>query len=389
MLVQQSFGLLTILILSSSSPLRRAHYEVFYLLHILLVPAFLVTAAFHHPPVWWWCWAALGLWAGERLWRATWWLHINGYFGGMSPQPSSRRNVPVQRYDNKDEPWEMSSIYKSSASGQSLDSPDSLISVPRRPNSPPYQTTYKSPLNPVEVRRSLVPPQDHSARNSVIHVVSPSTPSNLRVPTSSYIPPPGYAHAELLSGRTVRLRFISPGFLSWAPGQHFLINIPCVSRFTSHPFTVASICDESAPDAGRIMVILVRAKNGWTKDLWDAVVKLVNCGQKYPNPERTTIGAEMPARGVLMRMYVDGPFGSSVRVRWGTHSTVLIIAGGSGVSFGLSVLQYICMCLAGRDGRQLGGRPGGWGKKGFVTSRVRFVWLVREFCGWCFVSLVL
>jgi hypothetical protein len=128
------------------------------------------------------------------------------------------------------------------------------------------------------------------------------------------------------------------------------------------------------------MVLLIRTKNGWTKDLWDAVVKLTSSGQNHPQDEHPSEGAGMFIRGVLMRMYVDGPFGSSVRARWGTHSTVLVVAGGSGVSYGLSVLEYMCMCLSGRDGKHLGGRPGGWGKNRFTTSRVRFVWLVREFC---------
>lgn len=294
----------------------------------------------------------------------------------MAPKLSFNRNVHVQSHE---EPLEMDSTHKFNSGGNVLDSPVSPVSGSRWPNSPSYQTTYKSPLSPAEARRSPVPSQYHSAMSSSFDVFSPSTTSNLRS-AGLYVPPPGYAHAELLSGRTIRLRFISPGFLSWAPGQHVLINIPFVSRCTSHPFTIASVCDECGSDADRAMVILVRAKNGWTKDLWDTVVNLVNHGQKHPHSEHPIDGAEMPARGVLMRMYVDGPFGSAIRARWGTHSTVLVIAGGSGVSFGLSILQYVCMCLAGRDGRQLGGRPGGWGKKGFVTSRVRFVWLVREFC---------
>jgi hypothetical protein len=59
---------------------------------------------------------------------------------------------------------------------------------------------------------------------------------------------------------------------------------------------------------------------------------------------------------------------------------VLIVVGGTGVSFGVAILEYISLCLAGRDGKSLGGRPGGWGDKGFKTTRVRFIWLVREFC---------
>jgi len=376
---------LTLIIIFSVQPLRRAHYEAFYFLHILLVPLFLVASAFHHPPIWWWCWAALALWVGERLWRGTWWLHSNGYFGGMSPYPPANRTyVTPQRQDIKGQAWQMKSPQQYNFHGQPLGSTVYSFSNPPQP-TPRYthQPTHKSPLSPSDEHRTFYFPQAPAPPSPTNHMTSPSISSSLRMPLAKsdpYVPPPGYAHAELLAGRTIRLRFISPGFLSWAPGQHFLINIPSVSKFTSHPFTVASVCDEHGPDAGRIMVLLIRTKNGWTRDLLDAVVKLTTSRQSHPHGEHPNKGAEMPNRGVLMRMYVDGPFGSSARARWGTHSTVLVVAGGSGVSFGLSVLEYVCMCLSGRDGRHLGGRPGGWGKKGFATSRVRFVWLVREFC---------
>ncbi|EGN95939.1 hypothetical protein SERLA73DRAFT_185371 [Serpula lacrymans var. lacrymans S7.3] len=132
--------------------------------------------------------------------------------------------------------------------------------------------------------------------------------------------------------------------------------------------------------------MLIRAKGGWTQDLWNAITRLTEQGLRNPpNEEPPENFTGRMSYGVLLRAYVDGPFGSSIRARWGDHSTVLIVAGGSGVSFGLSILQYICLCLSGRDGRYLGGRPGGWGKKRLLTTRVRFIWLVREYSHiqWC------
>ncbi|EEB87413.1 hypothetical protein MPER_15238, partial [Moniliophthora perniciosa FA553] len=70
-------------------------------------------------------------------------------------------------------------------------------------------------------------------------------------------------------------------------------------------------------------------------------------------------------------MFVDGPFGSSVRAKWGDYSTVVIFAAGSGVSFALSILEFVCLCLAGRDGKHLGGHPGSMGSKGYKTRRKR------------------
>jgi hypothetical protein len=350
----------------SLHPIRKHFYEAFYFVHIVAVPAAIITAALHHPPVWWYCWAALILWFGERLWRGTWWLHNNGIFGGI------RANTPsTQLPGQKPEVWEFSNQ-------GALDSPPVQRAAPAKARSSISYPPKHSPSGPYEERHSL----DLEA-SSLLPSNTPSFEpgrSFMNHVNRSYLPPPGYAHAELLSGWTIRLRFITPGFLSWAPGQHFLINIPCLSTFTSHPFTCASICDEQMPsDAGRVLVFLIRAKNGWTKELWDRVSGLTTRGQSHPNNEKMPPGTELPDRGVLFRMYIDGPFGSVARAEFGRHSTVLIVAGGSGVSFGLSLLEYVCLCLAGRDGKHLGGKSGGWGHKGYLTTRIRFIWLVREF----------
>ncbi|KAG1905591.1 uncharacterized protein F5891DRAFT_1125682 [Suillus fuscotomentosus] len=333
-----AFALLTSIIVLSMNSIRRNFYEAFYFLHVLLVPLMLASAAFHHPTLWWWCWGALAIWAGERIWRWTWWFAANTSILG-----SSSRNIFVSE----------------SLDSQSFRSPSSL--------NPHYQ----SDKHTVGPHSSLLPIRlptgslELDTARSTIHHPSP------------YIPPPGYAHAELLSGHTVRLRLITPGFLPWAPGQHFLIKIPSVSRFTTHPFTCASVYE------GRLIVMLIRTRNGWTQDLWNLVSRMT--AEHSPGDTPICAAENLPSHGVLLRTYVDGPFGSSIRARWGNYSTVLIIAGGSGVSFGLSVLQYICMCLSGRDGKSLGGQPGGWGKKPFLTKRVRFVWLVREYSHiqWC------
>ena len=221
-----------------------------------------------------------------------------------------------------------------------------------------------------------------------------------------YVAPPGFAHAVLLPGRMIRLRLVTPGYFVWAPGQHVLVCLPSLSKFTTHPFTVASVCDEQVevapagkeaggpligPDGrpaagrgGREIVLLVRAKRGWTLRLWNLIARLQEQGASQPSGEVLPEGSALPPRGagagVVFRALIDGPFGSSVRARWNEYSSVLIVTGGSGVSYGLSILEFVCLCLAGRDGRFLGGKRGGWGQNGFRTQRVRFVWLVREYC---------
>lgn len=340
--VCQAYGCFTLLMICSLPPIRRHHYEAFYFLHILFVPLTLVMSALHHPPLAWWCWAALALWVGERSYRFTWWLNTNGFLGGTQAAELSNagKKHPSQV---KPDTLPMHALGQAHAVGK-------LPTLPR---------------------------------------IDPNATAPAAMTGIAYSPPPGYVHAELLPGKTVRVRIVTPGFLSWAPGQHFLINIPAISSFTSHPFTVASVCDAQSPhSSGRELVFFIRAKKGWTKDLWDTVAGLTARGMKHPKDETLPAQYRMPQKGVLMRAYVDGPFGSAARAKWGEHSTVLLMAGGSGVSFALSILEYMCMCMAGRDGRELGGRPGGYGKPNFKTRRVRFVWIVREFSESCSICPV-
>lgn len=361
----QAFVFLTLVIVLSLRPIRRRFYESFYLVHVLLVPLTLSTAALHHPSVSFWCWAAVAVWTAERLWRATWWFYSNGFVRRAPANVSVL--VPLD-----DEPLDNGSLEMESLQHQKFD-PPSLQSP-----SEVYSKRSSSPLNHLYDYNTPLSSGTHPSNTRPPHFVpDPITTKSL---LHSYIPPPGYAFAELLPGRTVRLRLVTPRALSWAPGQHFLLHIPSISRFTSHPFTCASISDKEAPGYdGRLMVFLVRARKGWTQDLWAMIARMIaNRSQEDSSLAGST---SMPTQGVILRTFVDGPFGSSVRARWGDHPTAILITGGSGVSFGLSILQYLCLCLSGRDGRQLGGCPGGWGRKGFATQRVRFIWLLREYCG--------
>lgn len=341
-----AFGLLTLIISLSIRPIRHSHYETFYFLHVLFIPLMLVTSALHHPPLQSWAYAALGIWICERLWRVTWWLHINGYYGGITTTQVPKTD-PIRVQHHKYEAMEMKGL--------------NLSFVPRH-----------------------LPASSQSTSATLVNKIS--TVEELVSPPSTYLPPPGYAHAELLPGRTVRIKFVTPGYRPWSPGQHFLLSIPCVSKFKSHPFTTASICDEqSTADAGRALIFVIRSRTGWTKDLWDTVVNLTARGLYKPPGENLPRGSRLPSQGVVMRVLVDGPFGSVARTHWNSHSTVVIVAGGSGVSFGLSILEYLCLCLRGRHGTYLGGAHRVLGHSEFSVTRVRLIWLVREFghIQWC------
>ncbi|KAG8692860.1 hypothetical protein FRC08_009488, partial [Ceratobasidium sp. 394] len=57
---------------------------------------------------------------------------------------------------------------------------------------------------------------------------------------------------------------------------------------------------------------------------------------------------------------------------WERYPTALLVAGGSGVAFALSVLEALCLAIVE-------------GKPGTLTKRIRFVWMIREYAHvqWC------
>lgn len=305
--------MLTLLVFTSLKPLRNEHYEVFYALHVLFVPLMLTAAAFHHPSVWWWTWCALAIWVGERLWRATRYIYIN----------------------------RMSSHYGREYEQLSTSSSSGYVSS----SSTPLATQHPSGF--AVVKRSL---------------------------HTRYYPPLGFAHAEIVAGTTVRVTYVLPRDCGWAPGQYFLINMPSISRFTTHPFTSASIHEGHGRPP--VLVFFIRVKNGFTRKLWNQVIHLCLSGAVCPPKETPPLDTKVPDSGVLLRMNVDGPFGSAGRVRWGSYSSAVIVVGGSGVSYGLSILEHLCRLIVQRKRRA---EREEWEVMGDGITRVKFVWIVREY----------
>ena len=181
--------------------------------------------------------------------------------------------------------------------------------------------------------------------------------------------PVGFAHAQLLPSRTIRLTIKVAKPFKWGPGQSVLLYLPDLSRIQSHPFTITNNGDNSE------IVLLVKSRKGLTRQLFDLVRtrSLENVGLNGSVDKRLSLASMRSAEGgmqvppVYVRAWVDGPMGSACRTRWGDFSTVLIICGGSGISFGVSICDYVCRMMAGSL------------NKASHTQRVRLCWVVREY----------
>ena len=185
-------------------------------------------------------------------------------------------------------------------------------------------------------------------------------------------PPPvpvGFAQAQLLPSRTIRLTIRVARPFQWAPGQSVLLYLPDISRIQSHPFTITN-------SGERDIVLLVKARKGLTRRLFDLVRtrSLAAVGLNGAKDKRLSLASMRGGEGgvqvppVYVRAWVDGPMGSASRTNWGDFSSVLIICGGSGISFGVSVFDYLSRTIQRAQG-----------SKRFHTQRIRLCWVVREY----------
>ncbi|GAA5975943.1 hypothetical protein JCM11641_002845 [Rhodosporidiobolus odoratus] len=359
-----AWGLLTILTAFSFRPIRDRYYELFYWSHVGLVILFLAACIVHHAPLLWWPLIALVWWGAERLVRFAVFLWVNGLFEGIFfREPSSARSSrqSFAKLGGQEKGDGFSEVKLGNQGGE----------YPPHP----YDESREPLQAPVMNRSGSYPP----ASPTLPPFGSPAAPSYQSSPlyasTSSPrpLPPPGFASAQLLPGRTIRLTLHVPHSIRWASGQHLLLYAPQVRFFESHPYTIASVDERAkgvAPVGGNVakkgseIVLLIRAQGGFSKALWDHVVR----------HRRASVGAV----GVNLRAMVSWPMGSAGRASWGAYESLLIVCGGTGISFGVSVLENACRRMVRKE------QDGKW-----KTRRVRFVWIMREFAHLSWVASTL
>mgnify|MGYP001201193653 CR=1 FL=1 len=133
--------------------------------------------------------------------------------------------------------------------------------------------------------------------------------SNLDQLKMAYIEIPGL-NRGWRAGQHVRLRVLSSGMgvLGWAE---------------SHPFTIAS-----AGGAHEGLVLLCKQAGDWTE-------KLVALSKQVGQLEKNGVGT--------VKVCVDGPYGGPSRMVFSSFSGAVIVVGGSGITFGLSVVEELLM----------------------------------------------
>ncbi|RKO87562.1 ferric reductase NAD binding domain-containing protein [Blyttiomyces helicus] len=121
-------------------------------------------------------------------------------------------------------------------------------------------------------------------------------------------------------GKTLELQFDKPSF-QYKPGQYLFINIPEVSYFQWHPFTISS-----TPEEGFVS-IHIRLVGDWT----NAVAKLLGCFQN---------GGISKAGNNLPTIRVDGPFGAPAEDFY-KYKVACLVGAGIGVTPAASLLKSV------------------------------------------------
>ncbi|KAL1942478.1 hypothetical protein VTO73DRAFT_6080 [Trametes versicolor] len=171
------------------------------------------------------------------------------------------------------------------------------------------------------------------------------------------------ASVELLSAQFVRLRFPRPSQLKWTPGQAAFLILPSVSTipFEAHPFTIASVDSRYRLRGKSISRTDSMATLSEAKDMRDAPESeelqfMINVREGFT--KRLAQVAEM---GQRVKVFVDGPYGFSPDLSG--DDTVVLVAGGSGISLVLSMFLDLVSDVQNGISR---------------CRRVVFIWSIRD-----------
>ena len=351
--------------------------------------------------------AAGGLWAAERTFRYFRYTRINGSFGKKAPKPivAGRKYSDVPAYDTQHGSREPKSVdfgYNNPYDGDAyvdktlpkLPASKSQMSMggssnagyydesafrPLGANDPSYSDPYAMRAGPSASTTTTLVGADQSRKPQYDSQASRNPFPDRPVPTPSPesgavapVIPKGYAQAQLLPSRTIRLTIKVPHVFKWAPGQSCLLYLPDLSKIQSHPFTIMNNQNDESE-----IVLMVKARKGLTRKLYEYIKSrsmdsMGNIGFQDRRMSYNSMAGEAGVKvpPVFIRTNVDGPFGSAARVHWNTYSSVTIICGGSGVSFGMAICDFICRAMA-RNYRNESTK--------FLTRRVRFCWVAREY----------
>ncbi|KAL6722370.1 hypothetical protein ACLMJK_001477 [Lecanora helva] len=151
------------------------------------------------------------------------------------------------------------------------------------------------------------------------------------------------SHLSIMPGDVTRIDAYLPIGVKWEPGQHFYLRFPTLFPFDNHPFTVANIPDPSHKNESLVQkaTFFARPHSGFTKKI------AAYASANVDNNEA---------------VWLEGPYGGISRDIARRCNTLILIAGGSGITACLSWLLHCAEVMAVGEG---------------PLQCVKLVWIVR------------
>ncbi|KJX92241.1 ferric reductase like transmembrane component like protein [Zymoseptoria brevis] len=174
---------------------------------------------------------------------------------------------------------------------------------------------------------------------------------------------------DQIHGNVVRLDFLH-NHSPWQVGQHFYLCFPESSIWQSHPFTPLSL--PGLTKGGQQHSYVFRAKSGETKKMAEIALRKLSATAASTSPEMEGLANTPPTQPLThdsntpsTKVILTGPCGTS-HTRDLDNSpgiNVLLIAGGTGITFVLPVLFHLMTAPTPR---------------GSADRKIEFIWVVRR-----------
>ena len=151
----------------------------------------------------------------------------------------------------------------------------------------------------------------------------------------------------------------------WRAGQHVRIRVlekelggrTKLGMLECHPFTICSVSDSPS---GENLTLMCKKTGAWTNNLFDFAR-----GMEYGSFSSNDNRAEKASEPRDVRLLIEGPYGGPNHTIYTSFSGALVVAGGSGITYALGVVQDLLQ--KDREGRSR-------------LKCVELVWSVQDPC---------
>lgn len=160
----------------------------------------------------------------------------------------------------------------------------------------------------------------------------------------------------------------------WKPTQHVLLRVMRGRGiFESHPFTITNAPSTTARQSG--ITLYAKVAGDWTRrlhrlasnvqdlEIGEDIIEREAFLAKEKITDGTTDGIQIDHPGKRVMVMLDGPYGG-LKMDLGEYRRVLLVAGGSGITFALGSIEEAIIAKS----------------QGGLTQAVELAWVARDVC---------